>query len=322
MVVLALGAAMSVEAQRRRPWRVGIIVGPPHPWIDAAEHFKRVVEEGTGGAVQVQIFDKGQLGNETLVIQSMRDGTVDLFIGGAGTISTFVPEIGFVNLPGLFLNQDHFERALDPDGPLVKEMAEAIERRGLNLKSLSLTGGGVRHVSTRAKEVRHANDLRGLRMRVPNSRVAIAFWEALGTLPVSMAFSEVYTSLQTGVVDGFESTVPAYVQGKLYEVAPVHIRTEHEFMVSAFLMRKDLYDSLSPEWKELVDRAGREAGEVAMRAGVEQTEQLLAELEALGATIISDVDKESFTAASGPIQEELARELGITHWLDAVRAAR
>ncbi len=313
---IAAGGARESAQQR---WRLGMVVGEPHPWMDAAHHFAQAVNEASGGRIEVTIYGAGQLGNENVMLSSLGDGSLDLFIGGLSTISAYTPRVGFVNMGRLFEDQDHFERALAFGGPVDEYYRAVIEDLGSNFRVLSLTGGGLRNTSSRMP-IRHLSDLQGIRMRVPNVEVAAKFWEQLGTLPVSMSFPEIYTSLQTGVVDAFESSIPAYIGQNLYEVAPYHNKTEHEFMVSVFLMRHDLFNGLDPDLQQAVHRAGIEAGEVAMRSGVSMAEELLQEMEALGVTIV-DTDKESFQVVAEPLQDEIAAEMGMTDLLEAIRAS-
>lgn len=321
VLVLCLLLSLATAGQAApKKWRAGLVVSRPHPWFDALDYFAEKVKEVSNGEIEVVIYPAGQLGNENVMLSSIGDGSLDIFIGGLSTCSAYSAKVGFCNLGRLFYDQAHFERALAYGGPVDRYFRELMEGVGANFKVLSLTGGGLRNLSARMP-VRSIEDLAGVKMRVPNVQAAAAFWEGLGTLPVSMAFTEIYTALQTGVVDAFESTVPSYVSSKLYEVAPYHNKTEHEFMVSIFLMRKDVFDKLSPEMQKAVDKAGVEAGEVAMQSGVELTAALLAELESKGVTLV-EVDKDGLQAVAIPLQDQMAAELGMTQLLEDIRSLR
>jgi TRAP-type C4-dicarboxylate transport system substrate-binding protein len=135
---------------------------------------------------------------------------------------------------------------------------------------------------------------------------------------VSIPWTELYTALQTGVVDAAESTVPGYRGSKLYEVAKYHAKTEHEFMVSAFLMSEKSYQKLPPDLQELVRGTVQEAAVICTQEGVNQTRDILAELGRRG-VVITEVDKTEFQTRSLGIQDEEAAKLKLTDALAEVR---
>jgi len=295
------------------------VVGPPHPWIDASNYFAQKVAERSGGKLEVIIYDRGKLGNDAATLKALRDGTVDLHIGGSANAATYVPELSFFNLGYLFANQAHFEKALQVTGPVFKEMAQIIEGKGLGFKVLSLTGGGLRNLSNRLRPIRTVEDLKGIKMRVPGGKTVAQFWKALGTLPVSLPWTEIYSAMQTGVVDAFESTVPGYYSAKLYEVTKYHSLTEHEFMVSVFFLSERTFKKLPPDLRKIVMEIGAEAGDVAMKAGVTQTRDLLEAIKAKGVDV-HPVDKSGFIKASLPLQDEEAKNLKLTSLLREIRS--
>lgn len=294
------------------------VVGPPHPWIDASNYFAQKVTERSKGKIEVVIYDRGKLGNDAATLKALRDGTVDLHIGGSANAATYVPELSLFNLGYLFEDQAHFERALQVQSPVSQEMAQIIEKKGLGFKVLSLTGGGLRNMSNRLRPIKKVEDLKGIKMRVPGGKTVAQFWKSLGTLPVSLPWTEIYSAMQTGVVDAFESTVPGYVSAKLFEVTKYHSLTEHEFMVSVFFISEKTYKKLPADLKKIVEETGAEAGEVAMKAGVTQTKALLEEVRTKGVDVHT-VDKSGFIKASLPLQDEEAKNLGLAEVLKRIR---
>lgn len=301
--------------------KIATVVGPPHPWIDGANYFIQKVAERSGGKIEVTLFDRGRLGADSSVLKALRDGTVDLHIGGSANAATYVPELSFFNLGYLYRDEAQFERSLQVTSPVFKEFAKIIEGKGLGFKVLSLTGGGVRNVSNRLRPITKVEDLKGMKFRVPGGTIPGRFWKALGTLPVSLPWTEIYSALQTDVVDGFESTVPGYDSSKLYEVAKFHSMTEHEFMLSVFLMSERSFKKLSPEMRKMVEQTGAEAGDLIMKAGVTQTAAMLEELKAKGA-IINPVDKSGFIKLALPLQDQEAKEMGLTEVLKTLRETK
>jgi len=294
------------------------VVGPPHPWIDASNYFAQKVTERSKGKVEVVIYDRGKLGNDAATLKALRDGTVDLHIGGSANAATYIPELSFFNLGYLFADQTHFERVLQAKSPVFQEMAQIIEKKGLGFKVLSLTGGGLRNMSNRLRPIKKVEDLKGIKMRVPGGKTVAQFWKSLGTLPVSLPWTEIYSAMQTGVVDAFESTVPGYFSAKLFEVTKYHSLTEHEFMVSVFFLSEKTYKKMPADLKKIVEEVGAEAGEVAMKAGVTQTKALLEEIRGKGVDVHT-VDKSGFIKASLSLQDEETKNLGMVDFLKKVR---
>jgi tripartite ATP-independent transporter DctP family solute receptor len=315
MILFLAAPGMAAEFKMK----ITTVVGPPHPWIDASNYFAQKVAERSGGKIEVVLYDRGKLGNDSATLKALRDGTVDLHIGGSANAATYVPELSFFNLGYLFEDQVHFERVLHITSPVFKDTAQIIEGKGLGFKVLSLTGGGLRNISNRLRPIRTIDDLKGIKMRVPGGKTAAQFWKAVGTLPVSLPWTEIYSAMQTGVVDAFESTVPGYYSAKLFEVTKYHSVSEHEFMLSVFFISEKTFKKLSPDLKKIILEAGAEAGDVAMKSGVKQTKDLLEEIKGKGVDVHS-VDKSGFIKASLPLQEEEGNNLKLGNLLKEIRA--
>jgi TRAP-type C4-dicarboxylate transport system substrate-binding protein len=174
-------------------------------------------------------------------------------------------------------------------------------------------------MSSRVKPIRSIEDVQGLKMRVPGGPVAAKVWKAFGTLPVSLPWTELYTALQTGVVDACESTIPGFTSAKLYEVSKYLGKTEHEFMVSVFLMSQKTYAKLPADLQALVRRTVEESAVISTKEGVDQTLSMLEDLRKRGLTI-TDVDKSGFMSRSVAIQDEEAGKLNLTDVLGQIRA--
>lgn len=314
----ALGLMLgNAEAQTLR---LATVVNAPHPWIDAAEALKAEVEAKTDGRVTVEIFPGGSLGNDQTVIDEMRIGTVDLIIGGTQNASPFVPEYGIFSLNYLFADMDSFRRVTDPEGPVFAHLEQLHADSGLGLKLLALTGGGTRNLSNNLRAVATPEDLAGVKMRVPGSQMDARIWQALGTLTTSLPWTELYTGVQTGVVNAFESTISGYYGSKLYEVAPYHAKTEHQVMMSHITIGEPSFNRLSAEDRAVLVEAAHKAGELGTAKGEEYDEALLARLVSEYGVTVSEVDKARFVEAVMPLHEEFAAQLGATDLLELIRA--
>lgn len=309
-------AAVTAQAQTLR---LATVVTAPHPWIDAAEKLKADVEAGTQGRVSVQIFPGGSLGNDQTVIDEMRIGTIDMIIGGTQNASPFVPKFGIFSLNYMFDGMPSFRRVTDPDGKVFAYFDKAIADSGLGLKLLAFTGGGTRNFSNNKGPVTKPADVDGMRMRVPGSKMDARMWQAVGAVTTSLPWSEIYTAVQTGVVDAFESSISGYYGSKLYEVAPFHAKTEHQIMMSHITISQASFDKLDEADRAVLVKAVHEAAKLGTDKGVEYDESLLAKLVKDHGVKVSEVDKEAFVAAMAPLHDEVAAELGATDLLAMIR---
>ena len=308
--VLLAGAASA------QTLRIAIMTSAPHPWIDAAEVFKAEVEANTG--YTVELFTGGQLGNDATVVDEMRIGTVDFLIGGVQNVAPFVRDYEFFSLNYLWGDFDVFNAATQPDSPVFQHFQQAVEDADVGMKLIAFMGGGIRNLSTVGTPVSTPDDLQGMRMRVTGARLDADTWGGLGAITTSIPWTELYTALQTGVVDSFESTISGMYGARLYEVARYQSQTEHQFMMSHFSMATITWDRMTPEEQEVILRAAAMAGEAGTAAGARNDIELLEALKERGVTIV-DVDKEPFIAATAHLHDENAERLGLTDLLQTVR---
>jgi TRAP-type transport system periplasmic protein len=312
-LMLAAGAA---DAQQLR---LATVVTAPHPWIDAAQAFEAEVEKATEGRVTVEVFPGGQLGNDQTVIDEMRIGTIDMIIGGTQNASPFVRKLEIFSLNYMFDGMDSFRKATDPEGPVFQYFTKEFEDAGIGLKLLAFTGGGTRNLSTGPRPVTSPGDVEGLRMRVPGSQMDARMWQAVGALTTSLPWTEIYTGVQTGVVDAFESTISGYFGSKLYEVAPYHAKTEHQIMMSHISIGEPSFERLSDEDKAIVVQAARNAAELGTTQGEQYDRELLERLQKEHGVTVSEVEKPAFIAATAPLHDEFAQQLGATDVLETIR---
>ncbi len=317
--MLAAPALFGLADAHAQTLRLATVVTAPHPWIDAAEAFKAEVEAETDGRITVEIFPSAQLGNDQTVIDEMRIGTVDMIIGGTQNASPFVPEFGLFSLNYLFSGMEAFERATDPEGELFAYFHETVRNHGVGIELLALTGGGTRNLSARSGPVASPADMNGLKMRVPGSQMDARMWQATDALTTSLPWSEIYTGVQTGVVEAFESTISGYYGSKLYEVAPYHALTEHQIMMSHISIGTLTFDRLAAEDQELIVQAARNAAVLGTAKGVEYDGSLLERLQTEHGVTVNEVDKTAFLEVSAPLHDEFAAELGVADALDILR---
>ncbi len=306
MVFGAGEAEPSADAQQTYRLRVGTVVSPPHPWVDMAEFFAEEVGSRTDGRVNVTINHSATLGNDATMIDEMRVGTLDFVIGGAQNAAQFVPEYQVFGLSYLFESQEQFEKAIEFEGPIFNRYAELYDEKNIDLRLLALSGGGTRNTSNNLRPIRTPDDLDGMKMRIPGSPIEGRIWSALGALPTSLPWNEIYSAMQAGVINAFESSISGFFGSALYEVTPYMSRTEHLYMLSHFSMSEATFNRLPADIQEIIVEVAAEAGVLGTEKGKEYDEALLTRMIEEHDLNVNSVDKAPFVAIVAPLHEELA----------------
>ncbi len=320
MLVAAMALFGASAAANAQNLRLSTMVNAPHPWIDAAESIKEEVESTTDGRVTVEIFTGGSLGNDQTVLDEMRLGTIDLLIGGTQNASPFFKKFEIFSLNYLFSGMDAFRKATAPDSEVVAYFKNVYDEADLGLKLMALTGGGIRNFSNNVRPVTEPADIQGMKMRVPGSQMDARMWQEFGALTTSLPWTELYTGVQTGVVDAFESSIAAYYGSKLYEVAPYHAQTQHQIMMSHITMAQPSFDRLSPEDQEALQTAIDNAAALGTTKGEEYDSTLLETLTTEHGVTVTDVDRNAFMEIVKPLHDDIAAELDATDLLEILRS--
>lgn len=315
-VTIALMPTLVGAAQYNLKLATG--VARPHPFITMGEYFKKEIERQSNGEVAVQIFTVGQLGSQRDHIEQVRLGTIDLTIQTTANTAGFAREFQLFNLQYLFPDYGTFRKVVGRDSPVFKRFAAITEKR-LNAKLLALSGGGTRSIGHRSKRIRTPADLNGAKFRIPPSPVEAKNWGAQGAVPVRVPFKEIYTAVQTGVVDAFEGSESAFAGSKLYEVAPYRSLTQHLFMTCQFTISLATYKRLPPKYRKLAVEIGNKASKVGIDAGLKADSVLLNGLVKKHGVVVTRPDKAAFRRNVVPLHDELAKSFGGTDLLATVR---
>lgn len=321
MTVLVITMFGSFTLAAKYNFKFATMPSKPHVWIDVMEEFARKVEEQTNGEVKVQLFTSGQLGTDEAVIENMKFGVIDFNIGTPGNASGFIPELQLFSLGYLFRDRDHFKKVINPESELFNSLARKVQERHPDLMLLAFTGGGTRNLNTNFGAINTPEGLEGHKMRIMESPIETKIWSAFGVIPVTVPWTELYTAIQTGVAECFESSTTGYLSAKLYEVGKYHHRTEHKYMVGVWLASRRSFEKLPENYQKIVKEVAWEAGLKGIEKGFEMEAGIMAELEEKGVRIVRDVDKDAFARVVKPLHDELAAELGVTEELKLVRQA-
>src|SRR5207249_4151239 len=221
----------------------------------AVDTFAREVEKRTSGRYKVQNFYSGALGAERESIEAVQLGTLDLTMTSTGPVPNFVPEVAILDIPFLFRDYAHARATLD--GPIGQELLAKFPSKGI--VALAWGENGFRHMTNNKRSVVLPDDLKGLKMRTMENPVHIQAYKQFGIIPTPMAFTEVFTALQQGTVDGQENPLSVITSAKLDQVQKYLTLTGHVYSPALILMSKAQWDKLSPEDKQAFRDAANEA---------------------------------------------------------------
>lgn len=249
------------------------------PAHKAIEHFAKLASDQSGGQVATRIFPGGQLGQHREVVQGLQSGAIELAFFSSTHLVNFAPDFAVLDLPYLVSRREQVGPLLD--GSFGKLLMSKLA--GIGLTGLAFTEASFRGVMLR-KPIKGPADLAGLKLRVPNSPLYVGMFKAMGALPTPLAFGEMYSALQQGVVDGAENSVSAYVAYKFNEVAPHFYFSNHVLGPGIFVASTKALERLPAAQRALVVAAAAEAGQYHRKIEWEAGDDFMAKARAMGAT--------------------------------------
>ena len=303
---LLLGAALAQDVKKAK---LGHSFADAHPRALAMKQFAANVEKATGGKVVIDVFGNATLGGEDKMLIALQSGTQDLYMGALAPISARKKELQIFDFPFLFGSDA--EAAYVLDGPVGRKMLDVLA--DMNIQGLVWSGGAFRNMSNSKKPLSAMADMKGLKVRVMQSPMALASFNAMGMNAVPMAFPEVYPALETRALDGYEHPVVDMYANKMFEVQKYLTITNHVYTPVALLASKKWWASLTPEQQKTVQKVAedtrtfqrtqelQQAGEVVSQLkakGMSVTEMPAAELDKIRAAVQPVIDKNSETIGS------------------------
>ena len=273
-----------------------------------AEVFNKRLSELSKGAMSTNQYAGAQLGSEAQTLQKVQTGEIDFVLVSTANSSTIQPESGVFSLHFIFRGPEHAVKVLT-DPKVIAAMHDMYASKVKGAHMLTLGSQGLRNLYCK-KEIKTLADIKNVKVRVQATATEDALFPAYGAQIVHMPFGEVYTSLQTGVVECAENGYTVYLLNKHYEVAPVMSVTEHEANHSVLFVSDKLWSSLNDEQKKWVQQAADDMNKVQPAKAFEMENESRARLEKIGVKIVTGVDKSGFEAVSKPIQDKLAKDLG------------
>ena len=305
---LAAPAVLSLSREARAQAQITLTLGhnaaPTNPRHIGAERFAAVLNQSTGGRIQVRVSPSEQLGNEQSLLTSLRTGAVDMCVNSQGSSSALVPEIAALGMPFLFPTAAAAFRLVD--GPFGETISQRFQRVGI--VTLGLWDNGIRHITNSRRPISAPSDLRGLKIRTPPDPMTIDIFQALGAATQQISFGELYVALQQGVVDGQENPLANIHSSKIFEVNRFISLTAHKWECTPFLISAITWGRLSNADKDAVRAAAKEAGELQRRLMLESDTRLLAEFRGMAAVAVNEADQAAFRTATASVAEAWRRK--------------
>jgi len=288
--------------------RAGIGLNDKHPQYKGLLKFKEIVEEKTDGAIKVETYHSGQLGDDRAMTEALQIGTQEVTVPSTAPLANFVPEFSVFDIPFLFPNEQVADEVLD--GEVGQKILKKLESQ--DLVGLAYWENGFRNLTNSKRAVEGVEDFEGLKVRTMENDLHLDAFNKLGANPTPMAFTELFTAMQQGTVDGQENPYATIYLQKFYEVQDHVSNTKHIYSPFVFLMSKKFYDGLTDEQQTIVKEAAVEAGKHERKLNREANEKYLKKLQEEGMTYteISDEQRAKMKEAVQPVVDEYKGKIG------------
>lgn len=273
--------------------KIGHVLDENYHYQDGANKFKELVEERSDGRINVEVYANSQLGNERDMLEGMQLGTVEMGIISSGPMAGFVPEFSLLDLGYLFKNNEIAQEVLY--GPIGDRLNE--QMIDIGIRRLAFIDAGFRNVYA-SKPVQSVEDLKGLKIRTLETPAHLELFRQLEAAPTPMAYSELYTSLQQGVVDAAENVPEAFFSSRHFEVAKVYSQTEHVYLTMMYLINEKFYSALPEDLQTIVSEAALEASEYHNEVIKQVKAEIYNSLEENGVEVVTVEDRTPFIEAA------------------------
>ncbi len=312
----------SIGSARAQSGAVKLRFGHAHPVSDsqhvAALEFAKNVKERTLGGIDIQIFPNSQLGNDNTMISGVRGGTIDIEMSGNPYFTGIVSKLMVLDLPYLFDSPEHVTKVVD--GSLGRSLLNELE--AFRIKGLAFWEVGYRSLANSKRPVTQAQDIKGLKLRTTPNPLHIKAFQLLGASVQPMPFSEVFSALETKAIDGHENPPSVMLSTKMYEVQKYLSLTKHAYTALVVVMNKGKFDSLKPEYQQILIEEAVKTGDFQRDLNAKSEESALDELRKNGMQIVERPDVEGIKAVvKGDVRKQFVDKNGdeLLKAIDALR---
>ena len=304
---VTLGVAQAADYSARTI-RLGYVLNETHPQGLGAKRLAEIVAQKSGGKIKVQNFGNGVLGDEVKMMSAVQGGVLEMAILTTAPLAGTVKEMGVLDAPFLFSNNKEADTVLD--GPVGDKLLRSLEARGM--VGLGWMDIGFRNIVNSKRPITKLEDISGLKLRTMQSKIFIDSFTSLGANPVPLAFSELFTAMETKAVDGAENAATVIESSKWYEVQKYMSITHHMYAAMVIIINKKLWDGLSADEKKLLREASVEASRYQRTVNREQEVKAIASLKSNGMQInaMSPAELNRMREKVKPVVADIAKTVG------------
>jgi tripartite ATP-independent transporter DctP family solute receptor len=305
LAVAAAGVALAgtLFAQEKMVLKASDVHPDGYPTVAAIVNMGKKLEVATNGRLSIQMYPSMQLGGEKEAIEQAQVGALAFARVSVGALGPVVDQLNVFNLPYLFRNTAHMQKVID--GPIGQELLDDVTNNPkAGLVGLCWMDAGARSLYDTKKAIRNIDDLKGMKFRVMGNPMFVDMMNSLGGNGVAMGYDQVFSALQTGVVDGAENNPPSFVFDNHYQVAKFLTLDEHLIVPEIVVMSKKTWDALSPADQALVKKFAREAQFEERALWVKYEQAALDKAKSAGITITEIADKKPFQDAVKPVWDK------------------
>ena len=290
-------------AEQKSVFKASDVHPEGYPTVQAVENMGKKLEAATQGRLGIQMYASMQLGGEKEAIEQAQVGALQLARVSVGALGPVVDDLNVFNLPFLFRDTAHMDKVID--GPIGQELLDKVtDNPNTHLVGLAFMDAGARNLYDTKKPIKDIADVKGLKVRVMGNPMFVDMMNAIGGNGVAMGYDQVFSALQTGVVDGAENNPPSFYFDNHYQVAKYYTLTEHLIVPEILVFSRPTWDTLSKDDQTLIKKLAREAQLEERRLWNEKEQQAIDKMKAAGIEIIMISDKTPFQKAVKPVWDK------------------
>ncbi|MDA3955106.1 TRAP transporter substrate-binding protein [Oceanispirochaeta sp.] len=299
--------------------RFGAVNPTNHPFLQGAQFFADEVKKNSGGRITIDLYPSSQLGGVSEMVQAVQVGALDFTFSKPGTIADMgVKEVYVYELPYVFRDEDHLNKVML--GEVGEKILASVQAGGTKLVSLAYHSDGARSFFTTKKPIKSLDDMKGLKVRVQNIQMFVDLMEGFGASATPIAYSELYSALQTGVVDAAENPVAGYYTNNFFEVAPYFTFDTHTMAPSLIHMSEISWNKLSSADQKIIKDAAVASTGFVKEFVERKNKEYIADMESKGATFYELSDKDAWIEAATPVFYQYGA--GLTDLIKEIQAVK
>src|SRR5215510_13666736 len=300
---LALAAGTPALAQGKMVMKASDVHPAGYPTVVAVENLGKKLDKASNGRLSVQMFGSMQLGGEKEAIEQAQVGAIQFARVSVGALGPVIDELNVFNLPFLFRNTAHMQKVID--GPIGQELLDKVTNNPkAGLVGICWMDAGARSIYDTKKPINSIEDLKGLKVRVMGNPMFVDMMNSLGGNGIAMGYDQVFSALQTGVVNGAENNPPSFVFDNHYQVAKYYTLTEHLIVPEIVVFSRRTWDTLSRDDQDLIRKFSREAQSEERALWEAYEKEAMGKATAAGIQVFDVADKKPFQDAVKPVWDK------------------